>query len=73
MRRGKPADVYALGATLFTLVCGRTPFRAVSVPELFEAARTQPLEFPTDVALEPEWKDLLQRMLTKVRTSPRST
>ena len=59
--------MYALGATLFTLVCGRTPFRAVSVPELFEAARTQPLEFPVDVALEPELKDLLQRILAKVQ------
>ena len=58
--------MYALGATLFTLVCGRTPFRAVTVPELFEAARMQPLEFPADVALEPELTDLLQRMLTKV-------
>ena len=58
--------MYALGATLYTLVCGRTPFRAVSVPELFEAARTRPLEFPAEAALDPQLVDLLQRMMNKV-------
>ncbi len=30
-RRGRPADVYALGACLFSFVFGRIPFRHVAV------------------------------------------
>ena len=39
--RGRPTDVYALGACLFTFVYGRIPFSAPSVYQLFQA-RPQP-------------------------------
>ena len=64
--RGKAADVYALGATLYTLVCGRTPFIATSVHEIFEKHWTEALAFPPGLELTPELKDLLLKMLTKV-------
>ena len=64
---GKLADVYGLGATLYTLVCGRTPFTAASVPELFEKHQKEPLSFPDDLALDPDLRDLLTQMLAKVQ------
>ncbi|KAK9839649.1 hypothetical protein WJX81_003229 [Elliptochloris bilobata] len=63
--RGRPTDVYALGACLFTFVYGRIPFSAPSVYQLFQVVQTEPLRFPEDMAASAELKDLLSRMLCK--------
>ena len=63
--RGRPADAYALGATLFTLAFGRIPHAAPSVAALFRAVRADPLRFPADVPASAELKDLLCRMMDK--------
>ncbi|KAK2076269.1 hypothetical protein QBZ16_001201 [Prototheca wickerhamii] len=39
----KASDVYALGASLFTLVFGRIPYRVASLADLFQALATRPL------------------------------
>lgn len=49
--RGRPADIYALGACLYTFVFGRIPFNASSVAKLFQVVQTQPLQFPDSTAV----------------------
>lgn len=63
--RGRPADVWSLGACLYTLAFGRIPYSAASVPALFRVVRSEPLRFPPDVAVSPLLKDLLCRMMCK--------
>ncbi len=47
--RGRPADIYALGACLYTFIFGRIPFNAPSVVKLFQVVQTQPLTFPENM------------------------
>lgn len=67
--RGRPTDVYALGACLFTFVYGRIPFNAPNVFKLFQLVQTEELRFPEDVTTSDELKDLLNRMLAKARVA----
>ena len=62
---GRAADVYALGATLYTLAFGRIPFAAPTVAALFALVKTEPLRFPPDVPTSPALKDLVARLLAK--------
>lgn len=64
--RGRPTDIYALGACLYTFVFGRIPFNAPSVFKLFQVVQHEPLRFPQHPQVSHELKDLLLRMLTKV-------
>lgn len=64
--RGRPTDIYALGACLYTFVFGRIPFNAASVFKLFQVVQHEPLRFPTQPQVSHELKDLLLRMLAKV-------
>jgi serine/threonine protein kinase len=43
---GFAADMYSLGATLYTLAVGCPPFMANSLIELVEKIRTEPVLFP---------------------------
>lgn len=63
--RGRPTDIYALGACLYTFVFGRIPFNAASVFKLFQVVQHEPLRFPTQPQVSHELKDLLLRMLAK--------
>ena len=40
------ADLYAVGATLYHLVCGHTPFNGEGAMEVLMRAASQPLKFP---------------------------
>jgi [calcium/calmodulin-dependent protein kinase] kinase len=62
---GEPADVYALGASLYTFAYGRIPFTASTVQELFTIVQTQPLQFPDSPVISQELKDLLLGLLEK--------
>ncbi|DBB11245.1 hypothetical protein WJX82_004325 [Trebouxia sp. C0006] len=63
--RGRPTDIYALGACLYTFVFGRIPFNAPSVFKLFQVVQHEPLRFPTQPQVSHELRDLLLRMLAK--------
>lgn len=62
---GEPADVYALGASLYTFIYGRIPFTASTIQELFTIVQTQPVHFPDSPVVSEELKDLLLGLLEK--------
>ncbi|CCG84984.1 protein of unknown function [Taphrina deformans PYCC 5710] len=59
----KAIDIWALGVTLFCLLCGRVPFEAHNEFELFDKITTEEVEIPP--TLDDEATDLLRRMLIK--------
>lgn len=65
--RGRPTDVYALGACLYTLVYGKIPFSAPNLYKLFQVVQHDPVEYPPDVPISPALVQILEAMLVKVR------
>ncbi len=49
------SDIHALGATLFTLLCGQTPFKGKTILELIRAIGEQPVADP--ITLCPDMSD----------------
>jgi len=58
-----PADLWAMGCTLYCLVRGRLPFEGDGVIELYENIQTKPVPLPQ--ALDSDLKNLLARLLEK--------
>lgn len=59
----KAIDIWALGVTLFCLLCGRVPFEAHNEFELFQKITEEEVVIPE--TLDVEARDLLKRMLIK--------
>lgn len=62
---GKAADIWSMGVTIFCLRFGYLPFECSCIFELLEAIRTKELQLDLDQTREPEFYDLMIRLLEK--------
>jgi [calcium/calmodulin-dependent protein kinase] kinase len=60
---GAQVDIWALGVTLYMMLCGRSPFRGTSFLELSKSITCDEVTFP--LVLSEDAKDLLTAMLAK--------
>ena len=69
--RGRPTDIYALGACLYTLLFGRIPFSAPNLYKLFQTVLNDPVKYPEDIPISKDLRDILNRMFHKVSHTAR--
>jgi [calcium/calmodulin-dependent protein kinase] kinase len=73
MFHGRPADVWACGVTLFCLLYGHLPFNVDNMDDMdamkAEIVSEKSIRLPSSPVISAPCRDLLRRMLNKVRTS----
>lgn len=62
---GKPADIWALGVTLYCFVFGQLPFVDSSIIGLFNKIQEEDLHFPKGPPISDSLKDLILHLLDK--------
>jgi len=62
---GKVADIWAMGVTFYAFAFYKVPFYGSDALELFENIENQELEFPEDVVVSDDLKNLLRSLLQK--------
>ncbi|XP_002137905.4 calcium/calmodulin-dependent protein kinase kinase 1 isoform X1 [Drosophila pseudoobscura] len=65
---GRASDVWALGATLYSLIFGNVPFLADSIPLLYERIQQDPVVFPQKLTVSENLKRCILHMLEKNAT-----
>lgn len=59
------ADLYSLGATLYHTVTGKVPFDGATAPEVLAKLQVNPLTFPDGLAVSPQLKRFISRLMEK--------
>ncbi|KXZ50915.1 hypothetical protein GPECTOR_14g161 [Gonium pectorale] len=62
---GFPGDIWALGICLYMFVFGKPPFTGGTTYQIYESIQQGELQFPEDIPVSSELKDLLDRLLQK--------
>ncbi|XP_042735512.1 calcium/calmodulin-dependent protein kinase kinase 1 isoform X2 [Lagopus leucura] len=62
---GKALDVWAMGITLYCFVYGKCPFIDEYILGLHNKIKSKPVEFPEELQISDELKELILRMLDK--------
>jgi [calcium/calmodulin-dependent protein kinase] kinase len=60
---GKPLDIWAMGVTLYYMLCNRPPFVARRLGALYESIKSEEVSLSQEIS--PELKDLITRLLEK--------
>lgn len=60
---GLQADIWSLGCVLYSMLVGVPPFEAETTKETYKRIRACHYEFPSNVALSPQARDLIRSML----------
>jgi len=59
---GSKADIFALGILLYTILCGKFPFKSTNDRDLFRKIKLGYFEFPSDISQSA--KQLISKMLS---------
>lgn len=62
---GKAADIWSMGVTLYCLRFGRIPFEVDGVMEMYDAIRTNEVDYGSVEDEDPQFVDLMRRILEK--------
>ncbi|KAL4443668.1 hypothetical protein ABPG75_011405 [Micractinium tetrahymenae] len=62
---GKPADMWALGVTLYVFLFGDLPFKGDSLEQLYEAIQRQEVQYPAGTPISADLRSVLDGLLSK--------